>query len=80
MLEPLWGVGATVLWTAFTGFYATVGAVAFFAALSVLSNLFCALIHGAAVQDWRLYRRLLDTAENPGAKGAWWTSTCFTPR
>ena len=37
------GVSATVLWTAFTGF-ATVGAVAFFAAWSVLSNLFCAFL------------------------------------
>ena len=42
ILERL-GVSATVLWTAFTGF-ATVGAVAFFAAWSVLSNLFCALL------------------------------------
>ena len=38
VLERL-GVSATVLWTAFTGF-ATVGAVAFFAAWSVLSKLF----------------------------------------
>jgi small-conductance mechanosensitive channel len=36
VLERL-GVSATVLWTAFTGF-ATVGAVAFFAAWSVLST------------------------------------------
>jgi len=41
-LERL-GVSGAVLWTAFTGF-ATVGAVAFFAAWSVLSNLFCALL------------------------------------
>ncbi len=41
-LERL-GVSATVLWSAFTGF-ATVGAVAFFAAWSVLSNLFCAFL------------------------------------
>lgn len=41
-LERL-GVSAAVLWTAFTGF-ATVGAVAFFAAWSVLSNLFCAFL------------------------------------
>ena len=38
------GVSGAVLWTAFTGF-ATVGAVAFFAAWSVLSNLFLSLIH-----------------------------------
>ena len=37
------GVSASVLWTAFTGF-AAVAAVAFFAAWSVLSNIFCALL------------------------------------
>lgn len=37
------GVSATVLWTGFTGFV-TVAAVAFFAAWSVLSNLFCAVL------------------------------------
>ena len=42
VLERL-GVSASVLWSAFTGF-ATVGAVAFFAAWSVLSNLFCAFL------------------------------------
>ena len=42
VLERL-GVSAGVLWSAFTGF-ATVGAVAFFAAWSVLSNLFCAFL------------------------------------
>ena len=41
-LERL-GVSAAVLWTAFTSF-AAVGAVAFFAAWSVLSNLFCAFL------------------------------------
>lgn len=63
------GVSATVLWTAFTGF-ATVGAVAFFAAWSVLSNLFCALLI-VTVGPFRLgdYIELLDTAEKPGAKG-----------
>lgn len=63
------GVSATVLWTAFTGF-ATVGAVAFFAAWSVLSNLFCALLI-VTVGPYRLgdYIELLDTAEKPGAKG-----------
>ena len=51
------GVSATVLWTAFMGF-ATVGAVAFFAAWSVLSNLFlCAAhLHGAAFSHWELHR------------------------
>ena len=68
VLERL-GVSATVLWTAFTGF-ATVGAVAFFAAWSVLSNLFCALLI-VIVGPFRLgdYIEVLDTAEKPGAKG-----------
>jgi small-conductance mechanosensitive channel len=68
VLERL-GVSATVLWTAFTGF-ATVGAVAFFAAWSVLSNLFCALLI-FTVGPFNLGDtiELLDTAEKPGAKG-----------
>ncbi len=68
ILERL-GMSATVLWTAFTGF-ATVGAVAFFAAWSVLSNLFCALLI-VTVGPFRLgdYIEVLDTAEKPGAKG-----------
>ena len=63
------GVSATVLWTAFTGF-ATVGAVAFFAAWSVLSNLFCALLILTA-RPFRIgdHVEILDTAEKPGAKG-----------
>ncbi|MFN3732919.1 mechanosensitive ion channel domain-containing protein [Comamonas testosteroni] len=68
ILERL-GMSATVLWMAFTGF-ATVGAVAFFAAWSVLSNLFCALLI-VTVGPFRLgdYIEVLDTAEKPGAKG-----------
>ena len=68
VLERL-GVSATVLWTAFTGF-ATVGAVAFFAAWSVLSNLFCALLI-LTVRPYRIgdYIEVPDTAEKPGAKG-----------
>ena len=68
VLERL-GVSATVLWTAFTGF-ATVGAVAFFAAWSVLSILFCALLI-FTVRPFRIgdYIEVLDTAEKPGAKG-----------
>jgi len=68
VLERL-GVSATVLWTAFTGF-ATVGAVAFFAAWSVLSNLFCTLLI-FTVRPYRIgeYIEVLDTAEKPGAKG-----------
>lgn len=68
VLERL-GVSATVLWSAFTGF-ATVGAVAFFAAWSVLSNLFCAFliltVRPFTVGD---HIELLDTAEKPGAIG-----------
>ena len=68
VLERL-GVSATVLWTGFTGF-ATVGAVAFFAAWSVLSNLFCAFLI-FTVGPFRLGDtiELLDTADKPGAKG-----------
>lgn len=68
VLERL-GVSATVLWTGFTGF-ATVGAVAFFAAWSVLPNLFCAFLI-FTVGPFRLGDtiELLDTAEKPGAKG-----------
>lgn len=63
------GVSATVLWTALTGF-ATVGAVAFFAAWSVLSNLFCALLI-FTVRPFRIgdYIEVLDTAEKVGAIG-----------
>ncbi|MBK6614265.1 mechanosensitive ion channel domain-containing protein [Ottowia sp.] len=68
VLERL-GVSAAVLWTAFTGF-AAVGAVAFFAAWSVLSNLFCAMLIFVA-QPLRLGDdiEVLDMAEKPGAKG-----------
>ena len=63
------GVSATVLWTAFTGF-ATVGAVAFFAAWSVLSNLFCAFLIFTA-RPFRIGDTIevLDTAEKQGARG-----------
>jgi small-conductance mechanosensitive channel len=67
-LERL-GVSGAVLWTAFTGF-ATVGAVAFFAAWSVLSNLFCTLL----IYMTRAFRigdvvELLETGDKPGMKG-----------
>ena len=63
------GVSATVLWTAFTSF-ATVGAVAFFAAWSVLSNLFCALLI-FTVGPFRVgdVIEVLDTADKEGARG-----------
>src|SRR5690606_41059703 len=47
------GVSATVLWTALTGFVA-VAAVAFFAAWSVLSNIFCTLLI-IMTRPFRLY-------------------------
>ena len=57
------------MWAAFTGF-ATVGAVAFFAAWSVLSNLFCAFLI-FTVRPYRLGDTIevLDLAEKPGARG-----------
>jgi len=68
ILERL-GVSATVLWTAFTGF-AAVGTIAFFAAWSVLSNLFCALLI-LLMRPFRLgdLIEILDTADKPGARG-----------
>lgn len=68
VLERL-GVSATVLWTALTGF-ATVGAVAFFAAWSVLSNLFCALLIFTA-RPFRVgdYIEVLDAGEKTGTRG-----------
>jgi small-conductance mechanosensitive channel len=63
------GVSGAVLWAAFTGF-ATVGAVAFFAVWSVLSNLFCALL----IYTTRAFRvgdliELLESGDKPGVKG-----------
>lgn len=68
VLERL-GVSATVLWTAFTGF-ATVGAVAFFAAWSVLSNIFCTMLI-LTTRPFRLYDHveLLENGEKPGLRG-----------
>ncbi len=68
ILERL-GVSATVLWTAFTGF-AAVGAVAFFAAWSVLSNIFCTLLI-LTTRPFRVNDRieLLENGEKPGLKG-----------
>lgn len=67
-LERL-GVSSEVLWTGITGFV-TVAAVAFFAAWSVLSNLFCAFLI-FTVGPFRVgdHIELLDTAEKPGALG-----------
>lgn len=67
-LERL-GVSGAVLWSAFTGF-AAVGAVAFFAAWSVLSNLFCAFL----IYTTKLFRvgdviEVIDGGDKPGVKG-----------
>lgn len=65
----LLGVSAPVLWTAFSGF-AAVAAVAFFAAWSVLSNLFCSLLIFIAA-PFRIGDRveLIDASDKPGVKG-----------
>lgn len=69
MILQHFGVSGTVLWTAFTGF-AAVAAVAFFAAWSVLSNLFCALLILTA-RPFRIgdYVELLESGDKPGLKG-----------
>ena len=63
------GVSGTVLWTAFTGF-AAVAAVAFFAAWSVLTNLFCALLI-VLTRPFRLYDHieLVESGDKPGLRG-----------
>lgn len=68
ILERL-GVSGTVLWTAFTGF-AAVAAVAFFAAWSVLSNIFCTLLI-LTTRPFRLHDHveLLEGGDKPGLKG-----------
>ena len=68
VLERL-GVSGTVLWTAFTGF-AAVGAVAFFAAWSVLSNIFCTVLI-FTTRPFRLhdYIEVLEGADKPGLRG-----------
>lgn len=68
ILEGL-GVSATVLWTAFTGF-AAVAAVAFFAAWSVLSNIFCTLLI-VMTRPFRLHDQveLLEGGDKPGLRG-----------
>lgn len=63
------GVSGAVLWTAFTGFMA-VAAVALFAAWSVLSNIFCALLL-MITRPFRLYDHieLLEGGDKPGLCG-----------
>lgn len=69
MVLDHWGVSATVLWTAFTGFVA-VAAVAFFAAWSVLSNIFCMVLI-VITRAFRLYDHveLLESGDKPGLRG-----------
>lgn len=68
VLEAL-GVSGAVLWTALTGF-AAVAAIAFFAAWSVLSNIFCAVLL-LVTRPFRLYDHieLLDGNEARGVGG-----------
>lgn len=68
VLERL-GVSGSVLWTAFTGF-AAVAAIAFFAAWSVLTNLFCALLL-LITRPFRLHDHieLLENGERAGLRG-----------
>lgn len=63
------GVSATVLWTAFTGFVA-VAAIAFFAAWSVLSNVFCMILL-VTTRPFRLYDEIevLENGDKPGLRG-----------
>ena len=63
------GVSGSALWGTLTGFIA-VGAVAFFAAWSVLSNIFCTLL----ILTTRPFRlddtvELLENGDKPGLKG-----------
>ncbi len=68
VLERL-GVSGPVLWTAFTSF-AAVAAVAFFAAWSVLSNIFCTMLI-FTTRPFRLDDQieLLESGEKPGFRG-----------
>jgi small-conductance mechanosensitive channel len=63
------GVSGMVIWTGFTGFVA-VGAIAFFAAWSVLSNIFCAVLIFTS-RPFGLHDRieLLEGGDKPGLGG-----------
>ena len=65
----LFGVSAGVLWGAFTGF-ATVAAVAFFAAWSVLTNIFCSFLI-LVTRPFRLFDHIevLDNGDRQGLRG-----------
>jgi len=68
-VSAVFGVDGKVLWAALTGF-ATVAAVAFFAAWSVLSNIFCGVLIWV-VRPFRLsdHIELLEGGDKPGLKG-----------
>jgi small-conductance mechanosensitive channel len=69
MLMERVGVSVTVLWTAMTGF-AAMAAVAFFAAWSVLSNLFCAfLIFTSSPFRVGDVLEIMESGDKPGLKG-----------
>ena len=69
MVLERFGVSAGVLWGAFTGF-ATVAAVAFFAAWSVLTNIFCSFLI-LVTRPFRLFDHIevLDNGVKPGLGG-----------
>lgn len=69
MVLERFGVSGSVLWTAFTGF-AAVAAIAFFAAWSVLTNIFCALLL-LITRPFRLHDHieLLETGDRAGLRG-----------
>ncbi|TYT26538.1 mechanosensitive ion channel family protein [Luteimonas viscosa] len=69
MILERFGVSGGVLWTAFTGF-AAVAAVAFFAAWSVLTNVFCSLLL-LLTRPFRLHDHieLLENGERAGLAG-----------
>lgn len=69
MVLERFGVSATVLWTAFSGFVA-VAAIAFFAIWSVLSNLLCAVLI-MTVGPFRLgdVVELVESLDKPIVKG-----------
>lgn len=69
MILERFGVSASVLWTALTGFLA-VAALAFFAIWSVLSNIFCAALI-FTVGPFRLGDsvEVMESADKPGVRG-----------
>lgn len=69
LVLELLGLPATALWTALTGFVA-VAAIAFFAAWSVLSNIFCMLLI-VTTRPFRLHDEIevLDDGEKRGLRG-----------